>query len=74
MRLAGLKLKPDTLLLASILDTVSIIKWLLTKDAKTGANRPESIVKVLTQEKKQDDIKAFDSPDAFEAALAKLKG
>lgn len=46
--ISGLKVSVETLLLAHIVDNTAINFYAKTKDAKTGRNRPKSVVKALT--------------------------
>ena len=63
-------------LLTAIFDRINWLCWTQTKDAQRGYNAPQSILDILTQKKdeKTDDLIAFDSGDAFEAARAKILG
>lgn len=73
MKLSGMKVKPDILLLAAAVDRLSFILWTKTEDAKTGANRPPSIVESLTgYQKKENGMTVFDSMEEFEAARDRI--
>lgn len=54
------------MLLALIVDGVNILTWQNTKDGAKGRNRPKSIFKGLTEEKKVDEYQVFNGSDAFE--------
>ncbi len=64
----------DTLLLASIADSLNFISWSKTKDAEKGRNRPKSIVSFLLGEKEKSESNnvAFNSPEEFEQARERI--
>ena len=73
MRISGQKLRTDTALAAAIVDRLSILVWMQTKDGARNRNRPDSILERLTKDpKKRDEIIAFRTPEEFEAAKAKI--
>lgn len=78
MRMAGVKASADTILLASAVDALNTLVWFKTKDARTGRNRPESILKKLLQSGdkagREDEVVRFDSGESFTAAWKKLTG
>lgn len=76
LKLAGLNADQDTLLLAAAVDRLSLLVWAKTKDAEKGLNRPTSIFDRLTgqEEKKKDEINAYDSAEAFTAAWERATG
>lgn len=64
------------ILLAGILDRLSILVWFSTKDGQKGQNRPKSISEMLFG---QDDIKnkeiyGFEDAESFEVYRKKLIG
>lgn len=74
MSLTGRKLRTDTMLLATMADSLRFIAWSKTTDGQKNRNKPESILLALTEPKTQDDTVLFDSPEAFEAERARLLG
>ncbi len=68
-RLTGTRIKLDTLLIASLVDRVSVLAWRQTKDGQRGKRPPESVVRMLLSPPKVREELAFDSVEAFEAAL-----
>ena len=64
----------DTLLLASMVDRLSLSLWLQTTDGQKGTNRPNSIVDHLTkkEEKDEKDYLVFKSGEDFEKYREKL--
>lgn len=72
MAISGQKLPTDLILLAGILDWLSLLVWMNTKDASKGKNKPKSLVEEITKPEKKDDLVKFNSVAEFEAARAKL--
>lgn len=74
MKLAGAKTDPDLLMLAAAVDRLSLLVWAQTKDGAKGRNRPASIVDQLNRggSRKEKDVAAFESPEEFEAARARI--
>ena len=68
MAAAGLPVPMDTMLLACIVDRLSILIWQRTKDGAKGRNKPRMIVDALMRQD-DDGVIGFDSVEAFEAAL-----
>lgn len=64
--ISGQKQTTDILLLAAIADALNTLVWFQTKDGQRGINRPDSILRRLTEE--QEEYEAFDSIEAYEAA------
>lgn len=75
-KLRGEKQTQDMLLKAAILDQLRILTWQNTRDAEKGRNRPESVLKLMTEERKEKQrVTAFRSPEDFERRrLAIIKG
>lgn len=69
-RLNGEKVPLRTLLLAAMVDRLSVLLYANTKDAKSGTNRPRSLVAILTGEETETNAgtEAYASGDDFEAA------
>lgn len=63
----------EEILLAAIVDRLSLLVWFKTKDAEHGFNRPECLVDKLTNKVADSDVMIFDSPEEFDAYLAELK-
>jgi len=70
----GKEPRAELLLLAAAVDRLGLLFWAHTKDGSRGVNRPESIVQVLTGEKKIERATAYASAEAFERARARLLG
>lgn len=59
------------MMLAGIFDRVSLLLYAQTKDAKTGRNRPKSLLEEMMRDK-SNDIAAFESAGGFEAARRRI--
>ena len=69
-RLNGERVPLRTLLLAAMVDRLSVLLYANTKDAKSGTNQPRSLVAILTGEDTETNAgtEAYASGDDFEAA------
>lgn len=70
--ISGQKFPLETILLATAADRLALLLWSKTKDAAKGRNMPEMIAAKLTEKKKERDYLVFDSPEAFEQAMAEI--
>lgn len=72
----GMKVSIGTYLLASIVDGVNTIVWMLSKDGSDNVNRPKSIVAALTGKENgaSGDFEVYETGADFEAARRKLIG
>ena len=68
-KMAGAKLDIDTALRAAILDRLSNLIWMRTKDGAKGRNRPQSVLNALTEEKQ---TVTYATGEALEAARRKI--
>lgn len=71
MKMIGARIDLKTHLLAAVFDKINWLCWTHTKDAQHNRNQPRSILEILTEEKKEKNEGAFDSPEAFENARRK---
>lgn len=74
MKLSGMKVSSELLLLAHAVDRLSLLVWQNTKDGEKGRNKPPSIAeKILhgdsTNKRKTD---GFDTPEAFWQARQRI--
>ena len=77
MKIAGVEAGQDTLLLAAIVDRLSLLWWAKTKDADSGRNKPKSIFEQLArrpEDEPEKKVTAFRSGEEFRAAWAKATG
>lgn len=66
LKLAGLNVPINTLLLAQIVDSINTLVWMNSSDCRNKAKRPKSIAEALQNiDKKEDKPMAFDSGDVF---------
>ena len=72
MKMKGMPVEDDTLLLASISDGINMIIWMLSEDGRTGTNRPKSIIRNFIGGDQEEQIASFSSPEEFEAARMKV--
>ena len=72
MKISGTKYPTDTLLLAAIVDRISLLAWMNSKDGANGVNRPKSVLNELLGKEEEKDIEAFNSPDDFERRRREL--
>lgn len=73
-RINNVKISPDTLLRAAILDRLNILIWQRTKDGAKGRRRPQSVAETLLNGSKPKEVEGFDSAEEFEAALKRFEG
>lgn len=74
MILAGRKATTEELLMGLIADRLGILIWQRSEDGKKGINKPKSIFDEMMHGKPKDQYMAFDGPEAYEAARAKIRG
>lgn len=61
------KLRSDQYTQFAILDELRLLRWMQTKDAEKGRNRPESILKSMLEPKESQRVTAFRTAEEFEA-------
>lgn len=67
MKLSNQRVPVNTLLLAGIVDRLSILVYAQTKDGQKGINRPTMILdSLVSKENKNSDVIVFDSGEDFE--------
>lgn len=75
MRLMGAKASKMDLLLAAMVDRLSMLLWMKSEDGKNGTNRPPSILSVILGTEQEDKaVEAFESDQDFEAAWTQITG
>lgn len=72
MKLSGMKIPTDTLLLASAVDNLAWLVWAKTEDAQHGWNRPKSIAGILTGKETERTAMSFDTAEEFEEARQRI--
>ena len=73
LKMSHQKIDYNVILRAAILDRLSFLAWSKTKDAETGKNRPESIVSILMEEPKENDIVAFEDENELMNHIKAIK-
>ncbi len=73
-KINGTQVPVNTLLLAHIVDRLSILIWQKTKDGQRGRNKPESIVEMMinANKRKTNHVDAFETPEEFEEARRRI--
>lgn len=74
MHLIGAKIPRKDLLLAAIVDRLSLLVWFNTEDGRNGVNRPPSVLGSIFGNESADNVEAFETADAFEAEWARITG
>lgn len=73
LRLTGQMVKPEMLMLASMVDRLGLLVWSKTKEAQQGSGRPLSLVEALTKSgHEQSQVLAFASGEDFMRAREQL--
>lgn len=74
MQLAGIRATPDHIILGRIYDAVNLLLYSYTKDAKSGANKPESYADkfIIALDEDKDEYEAFTDAEAYEEARRKI--
>jgi hypothetical protein len=74
MHLIGAKIPRKDLLLAAIVDRLSLLVWFNTEDGRNGVNRPPSVLGSIFGNESADNVEAFETADAYEAEWARITG
>lgn len=69
LRLAGASAPAPLMLEAAILDRLSLLVWMQTKDGQKNRRRPKSIAELLAGGGAQPAVQAFDREEDFWAAI-----
>ena len=69
MKMAGTKTPVSLLMQAAMVDRLSLLVWMQTKDGQKNRRRPRSITQALTGEPQRGAVQAFDSEEEFWAAI-----
>ena len=78
MKLSGMKVPADTLLLAQIADAINTLVWMNSKDCRNASKRPKSLVEALTStdtaKEKPISFKTGAEFEAYRQALIRKGG
>ncbi len=73
MKMSDQLVPMETLLLAGILDRLSVLLWRQTKDGQKGRNMPTMVLDTLTVRKSKDnDVIVFSSGEDYEKTRNKI--
>ena len=72
LKMTDQKVKLDTMLLASMVDKLSLLVWTKTKDGQNGRNKPTSLVESINKPVKVKEELVFTSGEEFEKARNKI--
>lgn len=74
MELAGIRGTPDHIILGRIYDAVNLLLYSMTKDAKTGENKPESYADkfIIANDKQEDEYEAYTDAEAYHEARRRI--
>lgn len=72
MKMSGAKAPAEIILMASMVDRLSLLVWSKTKDAEKGRNRPKSLLGLLYPKEKNNQV--YSSGEEYEKARKKLLG
>ena len=74
-KMNGQKVGADRILMAGILDRLSLLVWMQSTDGVKGRNRPQSILEImLNQDGLADKLESFSSGEEFDRRWAELTG
>lgn len=62
-------------LLASLIDEIRTFRYSFSKDAKSGSNPPEMLVRAFQRnpDRQKSNVIAFDTPEDFEMRIEELR-
>ncbi len=69
MKMAGAKMTASLLMQAAMVDRLSLLVWMQTKDGQKNRHRPQSVAEMLTGKEKRSTVQAFNSEKEFWAAI-----
>lgn len=73
LKITGLKVPLETLLLSQILDNFNNYLYSMTKDSKSGINRPQSLTNKLIEKVSEDkEYELFENSEEFNKQWRKL--
>jgi hypothetical protein len=75
MKITKRTLKLETMLLAGILDRLSLLVWQNTEDGQKGENKPESmLMKLMGVDEDENEVAGFNTAEEFEKKRRQLLG
>ena len=70
IKLSGSKVSPEMMMMAAIIDRLTILVWMQTKDGQHGRNQPKPVLSVF--EKPESDTISFLSGEDYEKERQRL--
>lgn len=70
IKLSGSKVSPEMMMMAAIVDRLTVLVWMQTKDGQHGRNQPKPLLSVL--EKPESDTISFLSGEEYEKERQRL--
>lgn len=70
MAMSGAQASTEIMLMAAMVDRLSLLVWAQSKDAEKGLNRPKSIIEAITST--EEDTITYESGEDFTKAREKL--
>ncbi len=73
-KLNDINIGMEGLLMAGVLDRLSMILWGMTEEGKKGINRPRSVTGIILGKTDAGEIETFDTIEDYEKRQCYLKG
>lgn len=70
IKLSGSKVSPEMMMMAAIIDRLTVLVWMQTEDARHGRNQPKPLLSVF--EKPESDTISFLSGEDYEKERQRL--
>ena len=70
--MSGQAVPTSTLLMAAMVDRLSLLIWINSEDGYHGRNRPDSVVEAMLGSERADEVMGFASPALFEKERMKI--
>lgn len=74
LKISGVKQSLGTLLLAAIVDRLSLLLWSKTTNGQKGLKKPDSILEKLNGSEKESEVIGFVSGEDFEKTRKEILG
>jgi hypothetical protein len=70
IKLSGSKVSPEMMMMAAIIDRLTVLVWMQTKDGQYGRNQPKPVLSIF--EKPESDTISFLSGEDYEKERQRL--
>ena len=70
IKLSGSKVSPEMMMMAAIIDRLTVLVWMQTKDGQHGRNQPKPVLSIF--EKPESDTISFLSGEDYERERQRL--